>query len=40
MVSTSTWPTPNRTEEMMEEIRQEIGNVPPKVAMTIQNASG
>ena len=40
MVTTSTWTTPNRTEKMMEEIRQEIGDVAPEVAVPIRNASG
>lgn len=39
MVTTSTWSTPNRTEKMMEEIRQEIGNVAPEVAVAIRNTS-
>lgn len=39
MVTTSTWSTPNRTEKMTEEIRQEIGNVAPEVAMAVRNAS-
>lgn len=40
MVTTSTWSTPNRTEKMMKEIRQEIWNVAPEVAVTVRNASG
>lgn len=40
MVTTSTWPTPNRTEKVMEEVRQEIGDVTPEVAVAVRNASG